>query len=121
VSEPADADADPVPKLPRGRGLKFSGPELFRIVLWLGLLIALIVLTKPCSRAVSTFVLGFDGSGGSASAASGSDVQFHLGSAHLIPLKGLSDKQVQETVERAQGKIAGSAVGSGVGSDPSEP
>jgi hypothetical protein len=52
---------EPVPKLPRGRGMKFSGPELFRIALTLILLVAIIVLTRPCAGAVSDLVMTFDG------------------------------------------------------------
>jgi hypothetical protein len=60
VSERAD---EPVPKLPRGRGMKFSGPQLFRIGLTLVTLIGVLLLTKPCANAVSGFVTSFDGSG----------------------------------------------------------
>lgn len=57
-----EPDSEPVIKLPRGRGLRLSGPELFRIALTLAMLIAIAMLTKPCSNAVSTFVMGMDGS-----------------------------------------------------------
>jgi hypothetical protein len=53
---------EPVPKLPRGRGLKFSGPEMFRILLTLVTLIGVLVLARPCATAVSGFVTSFDGS-----------------------------------------------------------
>ncbi|HEY1815213.1 MAG TPA: hypothetical protein VGG74_22855 [Kofleriaceae bacterium] len=99
MTEDRESDSEPVPKLPRGRGMRFSGPELFRIAITLGLLIALVVLTKPCSHAVSTFVMGFNGSAGSAGSAAGSNA---VGSAELIPLRGMTDDQVKETVERAQ-------------------
>lgn len=99
MTEDRESDSEPVPKLPRGRGMRFSGPELFRIAITLGLLVALVVLTKPCSHAVSTFVMGFDGSAGSARSAAGSSA---IGSAELIPLRGMTDDQVKETVERAQ-------------------
>jgi hypothetical protein len=59
VSEPIE---EPVPKLPRGRGLKFSGPEMFRILLTLVTLIGVLVLARPCANAVSGFVTSFDGS-----------------------------------------------------------
>jgi len=61
-----EPESEPVIKLPRGRGLRLSGPELFRIALTVAMLIAVVVLTKPCSNAVSTFVMGMDGSGQSA-------------------------------------------------------
>jgi hypothetical protein len=108
---------EPVPKLPYGRGLRFSGPELFRIAITIALLVAIIVLTKPCSHAVSTFVMGFEGSAGSAKPAAGSG----FGSAQLIPLRGMTEDQVKATVEHAQHRelragsagSAGSASGSG--------
>ena len=106
-------DDEPVPKLPYGRGFKFSGPELFRIAITIALLVAIVVLTKPCSHAVSTFVMGFDGSAGSAVAKpAGSG----LGSAELIPLRGLTDDQVKATVERAQHRGRFMRGGSGDGS-----
>ena len=54
--EPAD---EPVPKLPRGRGLKLSGPQLVRIFMTLFALVGVIVLAKPCSDSVSNFVMGY--------------------------------------------------------------
>ena len=106
----SDEISEPVPKLPRGRGMKFSGPELFRIALTLGLLVAVVLMTKPCSTAVSTFVMGFQGSGSAVVAKPGTiDVAPpQLGSATLIPLKGMTDEQVKATVEHARGS-AGSA------------
>jgi hypothetical protein len=62
-------ESEPVPKLPRGRGLKLRGPELFRIAITAATLVAVIVLAKPCGDAVGHFVGGFGSAGGSASAA----------------------------------------------------
>jgi hypothetical protein len=93
-----DRDSEPVPKLPRGRGLKFSGVELFRIAITLSLLVAIVVLTKPCSHAVSTFVMGFDGS----AAKKPQPAQGSGFGSDLIPLRGLDDDQLKATVERAQ-------------------
>ncbi|MEZ4402715.1 MAG: hypothetical protein R3B06_22025 [Kofleriaceae bacterium] len=50
---------DEVPRLPRGRGLRFSFGELVRILMVATALIALLVLQKPCARSVSQFVTGF--------------------------------------------------------------
>lgn len=52
-----------VPKLPRGRGIKFSGGELFRIGMTIVTLVGVVVLTKPCASAVSGFVTGMDRKG----------------------------------------------------------
>ncbi len=118
------AEQDEVPKLPRGRGLKLSGPEIFRILLTFGMLVAILVLAKPCGDAVSKFVMHFDnGSAGSAMPkpgqldkpaaappppALGSDSQY----VHLRP--GMTDDEVKAAIEEAKHKAAGSAsTGSG--------
>jgi hypothetical protein len=54
---PRDPD---VPKLPRGRGMKFSLGQIVRILMVATLLVALIVLQKPCARSVSKLVTSFD-------------------------------------------------------------
>jgi hypothetical protein len=61
------SDEEEVPKLPRGRGLKLSRPQLVRIGGMLFLLIALLVMAKPCASSVSKFVTSFDGSGSASS------------------------------------------------------
>jgi hypothetical protein len=57
AKEPRDPD---VPRLPRGRGFRLSFGELLRIGLTAIMLIAVLVLAKPCADSVSTFVAGFD-------------------------------------------------------------
>jgi hypothetical protein len=125
-SEPAaptePRDDEPVPRLPRGRGLKLSVPEIFRILLTFGMLVAILVLAKPCGDAVSTFVMRCDHKAGSATpkpgqidvpAAApqlGSDTQY----VRLRP--GMTDDEVRAAIEQARQKQVGSAVGSGVGS-----
>jgi hypothetical protein len=111
VADPTPDDSEPVPKLPRGRGMRFSGVELFRIAITLALLVAVVVLTKPCSHAVSTFVMGFDGSA-KQKAPIGSAGSNGIGSAELIPLRGLDETQVKATVERAQHRRPLKEVGS---------
>jgi hypothetical protein len=116
---------DDVPKLPRGRGIKFSTAELFRIAITVAFLVAVIVLTKPCSSAVSTFVMGFGSGSGSGSARAGS------GSAQPDPYEHLSpdmtEEQLKAAIDRAKARNAaetqdgsakgsGSGVGSGAGS-----
>lgn len=68
---PGSGGEDDVPKLPRGRFLRLSGPHLVRFAGTLFLLVFLIVAQRPCANAVSTFVTGFGGSNdpGSATAA----------------------------------------------------
>jgi hypothetical protein len=57
---------DDVPKLPRGRGLRLSRPQMLRIAGTLLLLVFLIAMQRPCADAVSKFVTSF-GDQGSAS------------------------------------------------------
>jgi hypothetical protein len=57
AKEPRDPD---VPRLPRGRGFKLSFGEILRIGLTASMLIAVLVLAKPCADSVSNFVASFD-------------------------------------------------------------
>jgi hypothetical protein len=63
-----DSD-EPVPKLPRGRGFKLSTPEIFKILITAALLVAVIVLARPCGSAVSSFMMKFDNGSAKGSAA----------------------------------------------------
>lgn len=87
-----------IPRLPRGRGIKLSRPELFRIAMTLLLLVAVIALTKPCANAVSNFVTSFDNKP--------KEPKYE----HLKP--GMTDEEVKAAIQRAKGS------GSGVGSAP---
>jgi hypothetical protein len=49
-----------VERLPRGRGLRLSVPEILRIIVVAALLVAVIAMQGPCSDAVGRFVAGFD-------------------------------------------------------------
>ena len=103
-------DDEPVPKLPRGRGIKLSTPQLIRIGGTALLLVLLIVMQKPCANAVSGFVTGFDGSGSAASkmpkpgnvdvprAENGSAGDYE----HLGP--NMSEAELKAAVERAKAK-----------------
>ena len=51
---------EPIPKLPRSRGFKLSGPEIFRILLFAGLLFGVLALRQPCSEGIGTFVESFE-------------------------------------------------------------
>ena len=63
---------DEVPKLPRGRGIRLSRVQLVRIAGTSAVLVVLLLMQRPCARAVSNFVTSFDGRG---SAGQGSAVQ----------------------------------------------
>ena len=87
-----------IPRLPRGRGIKLSRPDLFRIAMTLILLIAVIALTKPCANAVSNFVTSVD------------NRPQQPKYEHLRP--GMTEEEVKAAIQRAKGS------GSGVGSAP---
>ena len=111
----ADPIEEEVPKLPRGRGITLSVPQLVRILGLIAVLVVLLVMQKPCSNAVSKFVTGFDGSGSAGSASPGSGAGSGAGSAprrvedyeRLRP--GMTDAEVKAAIERARLKAAGSA------------
>ena len=92
---PPAAPDDDVPRLPRGRGLRLSGPQLARIIGTLALLVFLIVMQRPCASSVSTFVTGFGSAGDRGSA------------AVVLPRPGTID---------VPGSAAGSGSGAGSGS-----
>ena len=98
------ADDDPVPKIPYARGIRLSRPEMFRIAMFGALLVAVVVLAKPCSDSVSKFVTSFDSGSGSAKAGSGSAGS--AGSAAPEPHyehigSNLTLEQYQELVKRS--------------------
>lgn len=124
----SENDSEPVPKLPRGRGLKFSGPEVFRIGFTLVTLIGIIVLTRPCANAVSNFVTGV-GSGsaqkmptpnsvappvgeGSDGSAAGSASAANPGDYEVLK-PGMSEAEIKAAIERARARSSGSGGSSG--------
>lgn len=127
TAEAATADDDP-PRLPRGRGLRLSGPQLVRIAGTVLLLVFLVAMQQPCSTAVSKFVTGFGDQGsaavvmpqpgtvdvpaGSAGSASGPAAAGSAGSGsaapslddyeHLRP--GMTDDEIKAVIDRARVK-----------------
>jgi hypothetical protein len=101
------SEVDPeVPKLPRGRGLKLSGPVLFRVVLTGAVLVAVLILAKPCGNAVSTFMMGFDKKAGSGSAKQPAAAPSAPGSAgDYVELRpGMTDEETRQKIEQAKAK-----------------
>lgn len=114
-ASPADLPDEPVPKLPRGRGMKFSKPELFRIGFTLITLIGVIMLTKPCASSVSSFVMSMDGSGSGSAGGKDTttmprpnnvDVPVPAQYEQLRP--GMTDEEVKAAIERSKARAAGS-------------
>ena len=112
------SDDEPVPKLPRGRGLKLSGPELFRIAITLISLIGVLVLARPCASSVSNFVMGYSQGSDSAKLPKPGNVEAppedYSKYEQLKP--GMTDEEIKAAIERSKAKnaaAAGSAAGSG--------
>ena len=96
-----------MPKLPRGRGLKLSKPELIRIAMLLLALIGVIMLTGPCARSVSNFVMGFDKD--NAAARKPGTVDVPKQPEHYEQLKpGMSEAEIKAAIERSKARSAGS-------------
>jgi hypothetical protein len=104
---------EPVPKLPRGRGMKFSKPELFRIGFTLITLIGVVVLAKPCANSMSGFVMSMDGSGSGSTVKSTTmprpnnvDVPIPQQYEQLRP--GMTEEELKAAIERSKARAAGS-------------
>ena len=121
-----ERDSEPVPKLPRGRGLKLTGPEIFRILITGAMLVAVLVLAKPCGNAMSNFVMGFDNNGSAKGSAlprpgtvdlPGSAAELPGSAGDYVELHpGMTDEQVQQAIDQAKAKAkahAGSAGSAG--------
>lgn len=114
MSEPSAPAEDPVPKLPRGRGLTLSRPQIIRIVGMIALLAFLLVMQKPCADGVSRFVTSYGSGSAQGSAAGSAELDQY---ERLRP--GMTEDEVKATIERARKKAgAGSAA---AGSDTAHP
>jgi hypothetical protein len=103
----ADAE-EPVPKLPRGKGIKLSGPEILRIVITAGMLVAIIVLARPCGEAVSKFMTRFD-NGSASQQMPKPDKVAPQQPVNGVMLRGdMTDEERQKAIERARAAAAGS-------------
>jgi hypothetical protein len=115
---------DDVPRLPRGRGLRLSRPQMVRIAGTLVLLVFLVVMQRPCADAVSTFVTSFGDRGSAAvqmpkpgnvdmpgSAGSGSNGALQ-GEGQFERLRpDMTEDEIKAVIERARTKAArGSAM-----------
>ena len=115
---PGEAGIDPVPRLPRTRGFKLSGPQLVRVGLTGGLLVLVIAIQRPCADSVSKLVTGL-GDEGSATARMPKpgtvDQPSGVGSAadyeQLRP--GMTEAEIKAAIERSKAKAAERARASG--------
>jgi hypothetical protein len=103
---------DDVPHLPRGRGIRLSRPDLIKIAMTAAMLVALIVLQKPCADSVAHLVTSFDGSG-SATMPKPTNLDMpgsNDGSGYVRITPDMTPEQVEQAIDRARnGPEAGSA------------
>ena len=100
------ADDEPVPKIPYSKGFRLSWPEVIRIAMLATVLVAVIVLQKPCADSVSKFVTSFD-------TGSGSEQMPHPGTvAPATEYKQIGSnatpEQIRDMVEKSKQEAAGS-------------
>lgn len=119
-------DEEPVPKLPRGRGFKLSGPELFRIFITLISLIGVIVLAKPCANSVSNFVTGYDQGSDTSKLPKPGNVEPPAVPSDLDKYErlkpGMTEEEWKAAVERSRAKAGSASAGSAsVGSASTAP
>lgn len=64
---PRTRSDEPIPRLPRGKGISLSGPQLVRIAMFIALLVAVLFLRQPCADGIANFMGQFDPKSGDAS------------------------------------------------------
>ena len=114
------SDDEPVPKLPRGRGLKLSGPELFRIAITLISLIGVLVLARPCASSVSNFVMGYSQGSDTAKLPKPGNVEPPAPAEDYSKYEqlkpGMTDEEIKAAIERSKAKNAAAQGSAGSGS-----
>ena len=111
-----DPQDDDVPRLPRGKGITLTWPAILRIGMTAAMLVLLIVMAKPCSRAIGNFVGGFDKPDAAVKAIPTPGQEQPI----MVPLTGKSEaeqkKAIEEAREQQRLRLQGSGSGSGAGS-----
>jgi hypothetical protein len=101
-------DDEPVPRLPRGRGLKLSFPEIMRILMILAMLIAVVALRRPCAENTGRFIQSFEPP---ADAGPGR-TPGQLPPGRYIPLNGeMTEQELREKLELLTDMDAGASPG----------
>lgn len=117
---------DDVPRLPRGRGLRLSRPELVRIALLALLLVFLVATQRQCASAVSRFVTGFgdrsSSPAGSSAPAVGPESPARNPDDYERLRPGMTDDEIKAAIERARARAGrGSAAESAPAGSAAEP
>jgi hypothetical protein len=101
--------ADDVPKLPRGRGLKYSRAELFRIALLVITLIGVVLMARPCANAMTDFVMGFEEQDSSTTMPRPGTVDRPEAQQFEQLSPDMSEDEIKAAIERSKARSGGSA------------
>ena len=103
------ADDEPVPRLPRGRGIKLDAAMMIRIGMTLALLVMVVLTARPCANAASSFVTGFgdEGSASSTMPKPGNVDVPARGADHYEQISpSATPEEVEAAIARARAKAA---------------
>lgn len=91
-----------MPRLPRGRGLSLSAPEILRILMFAALLVAVITLRQPCASSAGKFINAFEPppDAGPTQVRPGGDIQ----PGHYIRLTpDMSEDEIRRAIDQLAG------------------
>lgn len=110
TAAPAGAD-EPVPKIPRGKGLTLDKGMMFRIAMTVALLVMIVISARPCAQMTSKFITDFgDGKGSSQTALPkpgevDEPVDNSIDTSKYVQLRpGMTDEEVKAAIEAAKAK-----------------
>jgi hypothetical protein len=115
-------DDEPVPRLPRGRGIKLSFAEIMRILMILAMLLAVLALRRPCAENTGRFIQSFEPPVDAGPARTPGQ----LPPGRYIPLNGeMTEQELREKLELVNEIDAGVApearTGPATGAGPAQP
>lgn len=107
---PPIGEDDPVPKLPRGKGISLTGPQMFRIAVYGAMLVGIVIMARPCGESAARFMGEFDESdAGPAETATPRGPALPPGTVRITP--DMTDEERMKAIGAAQD--AGSALDAG--------
>ena len=109
-------EQEPIPRLPRGRGFRPSLQDIVRILMFGGLLAAVLVLRGPCSQGVGRFVESF-----SPPADAGAARRPPVGELRRLSEDEIRARYRSLTRDGGAGEASGAHRGEGEGAPSSEP
>ena len=134
MSESLPPDDEPVPKLPRGKGLSLDKGMMVRIAMTVALLVMIVISARPCATMTSKFITDFGDGKGSGSAALPKPGNVDepaeppaVDTSRYVQLRpGMTDEEVKAAIEESKRKNAalegrGAAAGSGSSAGSAEP